>query len=1333
VSVKHWRCGEYVNQSERHAAEYLTTNLQSMLTGGDWFLLTNYASSSSSQYLADELDMVVVSSFGVSAVEIKHWSAADLKGEKHFIAEHEANKLNEKAKRLKGKISKTCSFDFGFVEGKFLFTKNENEKYVEGNQRKRINGIETFGLSEWKDLFETYRSPTLTKDQVAAICKALHPQAANVDLGQPRTFENFFELQPLEDFGGGFHRVFRARRKLSRDKILLHIYDLSASAEKNPLEVALREFEILQRLQKSIWLPSVMDSFQEAKSYPGELYFFSYVDSESPSLAERAADQEWNLPARFYTALQSIKALNELHEQGTLDNEPREPILHRNLTPNSIRVRSNDEPLLTQLHLAKLPAAQTVASAASSEFSGRETFVAPEVLKDGIGASSLASDIFGLCASLRILFEGAPSVDEDERKFASQVLDVLHSGLREHPAERSSLPELHDLLMNFVEVTPPKTSVQLPPIQFWDENTVIELHGHHYRVSTRLGSGGFGTTFKVMQIDPQTNDDLGGPFVAKVITNKEAGASAAKAYAIVRAYTGTPHLAGVLEVTNDWRPDKITALLKWIEGEPLIEWAGALPLYFDDLGGGTREEIALEWVRDLCGALAQLHQVGLVHGDVSPRNIIVHGRSLTLTDYDLAIKSGELPLGYHGHYCSPETAQGQPVNFSDDLFALGATIFHVILDRLPFQYGTNYRKELGLNWQSGERAEWEGVARFLDRATHADRTQRFSTAMEALLFLETDADDAVTEPMFADAGSPEVKEFLQVRSDNVVPWLNQLLQSYPGSPKGNAETRGLDSDFARQTYVETQLDALLSDDIKNNNVQLVILCGNAGDGKTAFLQNLTAKLGLSVGVSAQRIWSATLEGGLQLYANLDGSAAYQGRSAHDLLNEFFEPFQNGEFPPKLVRLLAINDGPLLAWLDEQDDTPLTLQLRLALSEEKFDQLDGRISFIDLNSRSLVGGVSNTARAVTSDFVDRLLNRMLGDDSTWKPCLTCTAQPRCHAWDSVKTLTDADSREIVRERLVQALRAVHQRGEIHITARSLRAALAYIFFGTDECVDLHAQPNLIPAKYYDRAFDPQSRHRQGEMLAELQWLDPALESHALIDRYLLREDEQAQSEMITRVPNLRSLRRRAYFEWSDERIASVGGSPDALGLARGRYLDLFLKVATGTEAKRSEICEHICEGIARLEDLPEEAFASRDFVPLKITPRTPTETAFWVNKSLANFSLRARQARVVKGLETLHTHVILSYRFSNEHSEELIIGAELFNSLMELREGYQISDAQSDDIFANLSIFKQRLAQEDDTTLYAWNPASEGVIKLETLMIDGIQKLVAKPLGQGNML
>jgi hypothetical protein len=97
------------------------------------------------------------------------------------------------------------------------------------------------------------------------------------------------------------------------------------------------------------------------------------------------------------------------------------------------------------------------------------------------------------------------------------------------------------------------------------------------------------------------------------------------------------------------------------------------------------------------------------------------------------------------------------------------------------------------------------------------------------------------------------------------------------------------------------------------------------------------------------------------------------------------------------------------------------------------------------------------------------------------------------------------------------------------------------------------------------------------------------------------------------------------------------------------------------------------------------------------------------------------------VDTLHTHVVLRYGFDTGHSEDVIIGAELFNSLMELREGFQISGAQSDDVFANLSIFKQRLAQEGDRTLFAWNPAGVGVVKIEANLVGATQRLTVFPI------
>ncbi|MBK7497460.1 MAG: hypothetical protein IPI28_19440 [Candidatus Omnitrophica bacterium] len=121
--------------------------------------------------------------------------------------------------------------------------------------------------------------------------------------------------------------------------------------------------------------------------------------------------------------------------------------------------------------------------------------------------------------------------------------------------------------------------------------------------------------------------------------------------------------------------------------------------------------------------------------------------------------------------------------------------------------------------------------------------------------------------------TPAEKIQTELREERVE-WLLSLLQSYPGSRWGNRETRGLDTDFAEQTYVPTNLEETLLEDIQKRRVRLVILCGNAGDGKTALLQHLWAQLGLGRQSSSNRILEGQLDDGLVVRMNLDGSAAW---------------------------------------------------------------------------------------------------------------------------------------------------------------------------------------------------------------------------------------------------------------------------------------------------------------------------------------------------------------------------------------------------------------------------------------------------------------------------
>jgi len=144
--------------------------------------------------------------------------------------------------------------------------------------------------------------------------------------------------------------------------------------------------------------------------------------------------------------------------------------------------------------------------------------------------------------------------------------------------------------------------------------------------------------------------------------------------------------------------------MTWIEGAPLGEFTGVFPLLAEEQKETSGEALTLRWLRGMCEGLGVLHRNGLVHGDISPRNMIVSGSDLVLTDYDFISKIGE-PLAAPGTvlYCSPSYQFTRAASPSDDMYALAASFFHVVFEKEPFQYDGAQAKAHGLNWEGIDR------------------------------------------------------------------------------------------------------------------------------------------------------------------------------------------------------------------------------------------------------------------------------------------------------------------------------------------------------------------------------------------------------------------------------------------------------------------------------------------------------------------------------------------------------------------------------------------------------------------------------------------------------
>ena len=709
-------CGPAVNESERKALERIKSRLRSEPGSDEWLLLTNLAFSSTHLRQSDEIDIVAIGPPGVQVVEVKHWTETWVEQNRDLV-EREAERVSEKARKIGTTLRKQV-VNLPKVDGVFLITQTAS-KVATIRDLGPVRGVPFHTLKTCDDAVGLFAQKVLSQDEVRKLGKALEPTSAVAFDGTLKRMADYARLKLLTPHDERFHRVYDATHTSRLDRVKLHLYDLSADDDAKALQRAEREWKSLNRLQRYDWAPRIVDSFQDAPGYPGEIKFFTMADPSAPSIDKRAADESWDASARLVFARRSVRSLRELHEA---HSDGEESMVHRNLTPRTILVKHDNSPIFTGFEQARIPKDVTVAPpVAEREW---EDEVAPEVRKHGLGAADRRSDVFSLCASLSVLFKRA------EEESAAEISKILASGMKGDPKKRIGLSELDKKLSKRLgEATPEPPP---PSARYWTEDQIVPFNGNSYRIVSSLGSGGVGTAFKVVKLDRDAQAELG-TYVAKVARDEEMGRSVLRSYELAHPYLGqSAALSTIYEVAREWQDNSFVALMSWVEGEPLEEQIGYVPLLADGLHEESGERLALKWLRNASDGLSVLHGKGLIHGDISPRNMIISGTELVLTDYDCVTRIGS-PAASPGTvlYSPPSRLKGLEASRSDDLYALAASFFHVLFAKEPFNHGGNQEKERGLNWHGASRDDYPLVSEFLDRATDPDPAQRFATVADA--------------------------------------------------------------------------------------------------------------------------------------------------------------------------------------------------------------------------------------------------------------------------------------------------------------------------------------------------------------------------------------------------------------------------------------------------------------------------------------------------------------------------------------------------------------------------------------------------------------------------
>ena len=368
-------------------------------------------------------------------------------------------------------------------------------------------------------------------------------------------------------------------------------------------------------------------------------------------------------------------------------------IHHGNLHPLSVQLAAGDRPSI-ELTMTRTFADDDQALARACR--------APELASEPADGSS---DVFALGALLGLLTRGsAPTSQTIAVAGASGLLgsasgapprtatpvsggvsELIRAATHADRDLRPSAAELSRQLSKLADAAAANTAdVDIP-------RASAGLVLGRYELERALGAGGMGEVWRA-------KDQASGATVAIKILKADVASNPDvvrrfRKEARVLAAVESPHIANLVDVNQDRGLHYL--VLEYVSG-------GSVAIAIRKLGK-LAEEVALDIIADACRALAEPHRRGIVHRDIKPENMMFvaedgaeaasGGQRIKLGDFGIAraiehdhtqnlTRDGAV-LGTP-EFMAPEQCQGKHVSPATDVYALGVSLWAMLVGRPPF-------------------------------------------------------------------------------------------------------------------------------------------------------------------------------------------------------------------------------------------------------------------------------------------------------------------------------------------------------------------------------------------------------------------------------------------------------------------------------------------------------------------------------------------------------------------------------------------------------------------------------------------------------------------------
>lgn len=261
-----------------------------------------------------------------------------------------------------------------------------------------------------------------------------------------------------------------------------------------------------------------------------------------------------------------------------------------------------------------------------------------------------------------------------------------------------------------------------------------------YRLKSKLGSGAMATVFKATQIS------LDRTVAIKILPRKlsENAEYVDRFYKEGKAAARLNHANIVQAFDVGEAGGYHYFVMEYVEGHTL----------HDELAQGKvfDEAEALRIIIQIARALEHAHKLGLVHRDVKPKNIMLTNEGIAkLADMGLARAVSDLEAAQAEagrafgtpYYISPEQIRGElSIDFRADIYSLGATLYHLVTGRVPFEAPTPaavMHKHLKESLTPPDHINTKlssGLGEVVEVMMAKDRNRRYASTSDLLMDLE---------------------------------------------------------------------------------------------------------------------------------------------------------------------------------------------------------------------------------------------------------------------------------------------------------------------------------------------------------------------------------------------------------------------------------------------------------------------------------------------------------------------------------------------------------------------------------------------------------------------